>query len=502
LGIFDCVMDNFEQKFMVTLSIPQKPKEKDVLKIPSVTNTYTQQSWPLTNTLMANHRTARLAKLSAAMISPAPYSLEWAPSYIPRDVFADFHARKQRWAVVVAHRRAGKTVACINELIRHCLLDKSQMGRYAYISPYFNQSKQVAWDYVKRFTRSIPGTKANEAELRVDFQNGSRLQLFGADNADRLRGLYFNGIICDEYADFKPSVWVFIIRPALADREGWAVLIGTPKGKNSFYDRYTQAVNGAGDWFVIKLKASESGILPASEIESLKAEMSEMAWRQEMECDFEIPIQGAYYSACLDAARTEGRIGKVAADPLMTIRSFWDIGGTGARADSCSIWIAQFIGREIRVLDYYEAQGQPLAAHLLWLRSKGYYNIQCVLPHDGVQHDKVYQVTYESALIEAGFDAYVVKNQGAGAASQRIEAGRRLFNSMWFSDCPGCLDGLDTLAMYKEKRDELRNIGLGPDHDFASHCGDAFGLMAVSHPMLMDVKWKEIDYSTANRGII
>jgi phage terminase large subunit len=451
---------------------------------------------------MASPLRARLDKVNASMAKPMQYNLAWAPGYIPRDVFQEFHKRKQRWAVVVAHRRCGKTVACINELIKYCVNDTSKMGRYAYISPYFNQSKQVAWDYVKQFTRGIKGTKVNEAELRVDFANGARLQLFGADNADRLRGLFFNGIICDEYADFKPSVWTYVIRPALADKMGWAVLIGTPRGKNSFFDRYTQAANGEGDWFAVKIKASESGILPESEIVALKSEMSEMAWRQEMECDFEIPVQGAYYAEGLEAAKAEGRIGNVAADPLMTIRSFWDIGGTGARADSCAIWIAQFIGREIRVLNYYEAQGQPLASHVNWLRSNGYDKIQCVLPHDGVQHDKVYQVTYESALQEAGFDAFVVKNQGAGAATQRIEAARRLFGTMWFNSNQGCLDGLDTLAMYKEKRDELRNIGLGPEHDAASHCGDAFGLMAVAHPMLVDTAWGKLDYSATSMGII
>jgi phage terminase large subunit len=451
---------------------------------------------------MASPLRARLDKVGASMAKPMQYNLAWAPGYVPRDVFQEFHKRKQRWAVVVAHRRCGKTVACINELIKYCVNDNSKMGRYAYISPYFNQSKQVAWDYVKQFTRGIKGTKVNEAELRVDFANGARLQLFGADNADRLRGLFFNGIICDEYADFKPSVWTYVIRPALADKMGWAVLIGTPRGKNSFFDRYTQAANGEGDWFAVKIKASESGILPESEIVALKSEMSEMAWRQEMECDFEIPVQGAYYAECLEAAKAEGRIGNVAADPLMTVRSFWDIGGTGARADSCAIWIAQFIGREIRVLNYYEAQGQPLASHVNWLRSNGYDKIQCVLPHDGVQHDKVYQVTYESALQEAGFDAFVVKNQGAGAATQRIEAARRLFSTMWFNSNQGCLDGLDTLAMYKEKRDELRNIGLGPEHDAASHCGDAFGLMAVAHPMLVDTAWGKLDYSATSMGII
>ena len=158
--------------------------------------------------------------------------------YKPRDVFRPLHARKERWAVVVAHRRAGKSVACINELIKCACMDASGDGRYAYICPHYSQAKQVIWDYCKTFTKPIPNIKVNESELRLDFPNGARIQLFGADNPDRLRGLYFDGIIADEYGDWKSTVWPYVIRPALADRKGWAIIIGTPKGKNSFYERF------------------------------------------------------------------------------------------------------------------------------------------------------------------------------------------------------------------------------------------------------------------------
>ena len=442
----------------------------------------------------------RLSKVESSFAPPIVYTDKWVSGYVQREPFIPFHNRTARWAVIVSHRRSGKTFACINEIVHHCLADTSKMGRYAYMAPYYNQAKAVAWDYSKRFCRDIKGIKINESELRIDFANGSRLQLFGADNAERLRGLYFNGIVCDEFANYRPSIWEYILRPALADRLGWCVFIGTPKGKNSFYDKYQEAINGDDNWFALKVSADESGLLPDSEIEALKAEMSAMAYRQEMLCDFEIPIQGAYYADALEDAKRDGRIGHVAIDPLMTIRSFWDIGGTGARADSCAIWIAQFVGKEIRVIDYYEAQGQPLATHVMWLRDNGYGKAQCVLPHDGVQHDKVYTVTYESALQEAGFDTYVVKNQGPGAAAQRIEALRRLFPAIWFNDNMGTKDGLNTLAMYHENRDDVRNIGLGPMHDSASHCGDAIGLMAVAQPLLINTKWAKIEYN--NSGIV
>ena len=179
-------------------------------------------------------------------------------------------------------------------------------------------------------------------------------------------------------------------------------------------------------------------------------------------------VSGAYYARSLALAKSEGRIGKVARDPLMTIRAIWDIGGTGAKADACSIWICQFVGREIRVLDYYEAQGQELGVHVAWLRKNGYESALCILPHDGATKDRVFCVSYESMLREAGFKVRVVPNQGPGAAMMRVEAGRRVFPSVWFN-ADTTQAGIDTLAGYHPKRDEARNIDLGPDHDEFSH---------------------------------
>ena len=197
------------------------------------------------------------------------------------------------------------------------------------------------------------------------------------------------------------------------------------------------------------------------------------------EGDFVTVNEGAYYAALIATARKDGRIGKVARDPLMTIRAIWDIGGTGAKADACAIWIAQFVGREIRWLDYYEAQGQPLATHVEWLRSSGYGGALCILPHDGRTNDRVHDVSFESALRAAGFEVQVIANQGAGAAMKRVEAARRLFPAMWFDE--KCQPGIDAIGWYHEKRDDARGIGLGPEHDWSSHGADAFGLGAVAY---------------------
>ena len=191
-------------------------------------------------------------------------------------------------------------------------------------------------------------------------------------------------------------------------------------------------------------------------------------------------LVGAYFAKHITAARQEGRIGRVGADPLMSLRAFVDIGGTGAKADAFTIWVAQFIGKEIRVLDYYEAVGQPLAAHLVWLRGKGYTSDKLTiwLPHDGNTQDKVFDVSYKSALTEAGYAVEVVPNQGKGAAMARVECARRMFPQMWFNE-ETTQAGLDAVGYYHEKRDETRNIGLGPEHDWSSHGSDSFGLMAI-----------------------
>jgi phage terminase large subunit len=208
---------------------------------------------------------------------------------------------------------------------------------------------------------------------------------------------------------------------------------------------------------------------------------------------------GAYFARELSTAKAEGRIGRVAFDPLLTVRLFCDIGGTGARADAFACWPAQFVGREIRVRDYYEAVGQPLAAHLSWLRANGYgpERAQIWLPHDGATQDKVFDVSYESAFRAAGYAVTVVPNQGKGAAAARIEAGRRLFPSIWF-DADSTSGGRDALGWYHEKQDAVRGIGLGPSHDWSSHAADAFGLMCVAYeePMVR----RRIRYS--NRGIL
>jgi len=196
------------------------------------------------------------------------------------------------------------------------------------------------------------------------------------------------------------------------------------------------------------------------------------------EGEYATVLAGAYYAKGLTTAQLENRIGFVAADPIAKIYAAWDIGGSSGRSDATSIWIFQFIGTEVRLLNYYEAVGQPFEGHVNWLRSNNYENATCVLPHDGRKHDTVFSITPEGYLRTAGFNVEIVKNQGAGAAIQRIEAVRQMLPSCRFN-AQTTEGGREALGWYHEKRDPVRGIGLGPDHDWSSHASDSFGAIAI-----------------------
>lgn len=305
---------------------------------------------------------------------------------------------------------------------------------------------------------------------------GLRHNLDSIKSKSRIRLLWV-----DEAEPVSETAWMKAIPTVREDgSEIW--ITWNPERKNSAtHKRFRQdPPEGAR---IIEMNWRDNPWFPTTltktrlEDKSKRPDQYEHVW----EGDFVTVIEGAYYAAALTEAKKSGRIGNVSKDPLMTIRAIWDIGGTGAKADACAIWIAQFVGREIRVLDYYEAVGQPLSTHVGWLRDRGYEKALCILPHDGSTHDKVYDVSYESSLKDAGFEVKVIPNQGKGAAKMRVEAGRRLFPSIWFNQST-TEAGRDALGWYHEKRsDDDRNVGLGPEHDWSSHGADAFGLMCVAY---------------------
>lgn len=214
--------------------------------------------------------------------------IPYAPRY-PQD---EIHQALEthRFAVLVAHRRMGKTVLSVNHLIKRAIVDAKERGFYAYIAPFRNQAEQIAWGYLKHYTAPIPMCKVNEQKLSITLPNGVTIRIYGADNPDALRGAYFDGVVLDEVAQMKPEVWGEILRPALADRKGWAVFIGTPKGINLFSQMYDKALErmAAGDpeWIAMLYSVDRTHVIPDNELQALKLEMSENEFRQEFMCDF------------------------------------------------------------------------------------------------------------------------------------------------------------------------------------------------------------------------
>jgi len=212
--------------------------------------------------------------------------------YNPRRAFLPFHDRTKRWACLVAHRRAGKTVAAVNDIIRAAATYQGPNGLFGYVAPYQNQARRIAWDYFKFYAQPVI-KDANESQMTITLLNGAKIGLFGGDNADAMRGLGFSGLYLDEYADYKPSVFGNVLRPALSDKQGWCVFSGTPKGRNQFYEIYETAQRIPAEWFLLRLPASTSGLLPASELAAAKAQLSPDQYLQEYECDFSAAIIGA-----------------------------------------------------------------------------------------------------------------------------------------------------------------------------------------------------------------
>jgi phage terminase large subunit len=286
----------------------------------------------------------------------------------------------------------------------------------------------------------------------------------------------------DEGEPVTEDAWAILL-PSLREEDSELWVTWNPKRKGSATDKRFKAANDPR-YKVVEMNWRDNPWFPVILERLRQKDMAERpdSYEHIWEGAYVTVVEGAYYAPSLTKAKAEGRISRVPFDPLMTIRLFVDIGGTGARADAFAMWPAQFIGKEIRTRDYYEAVGQPLETHLRWLREKGYTpdRAQFWLPHDGATQDKVFAVSYESALKAAGYKVRVVPNQGKGAAKARVEAGRRMFPSIWF-DAESTEAGRDALGWYHEKKDEKRDIGLGPEHDWSSHGADAFGLMCVAY---------------------
>lgn len=338
-------------------------------------------------------------------------------------------------------------------------------SRFAYIAPFYRQAKNVAWDYLKRFSRPIEGIKINEAELRIDYPNGSRVSLYGADNQDALRGLALDGAICDEMDDWRHGAYEYVVRPALADRKGWAIMIGTVKGRSRLYQFHEDPKYI--DWYRCIIRASTSGILDDEELASLRAELTDDAYRQEMECDWDAAIPGAIFGQELNKAEQEGRIKLGVYDPELKTHAAMDLGYTD---DTAIVWFQ--VGKELRIVDAYSQTGGDIKQISDVLKAKSYkYGEWLWLPHDA--RAKTLSAggrTIEQQFQNAGWRTRITPQV---SLMDGVQAAR-----LTLRDClidVNCQGLLDSLKQYQREYDtDKKCFKDHPRHDWTSHYADAF----------------------------
>ncbi len=451
--------------------------------------------------------------MSLASLAPGTSEIVEGTAYVrlaykPRPYFKPFHDRKQRFACIVAHRRAGKTVACINDLQRHAVTNEFDRSLYSYIAPTYSQAKSTVWDYLK--DAAAPyfalGAKPNESELKVTYPNGAVVRLFGADNYLSLLGMRQDGVVLDEYADIDPRAWTQVVRPSLSDRRGFATFIGTSRGHNHFYERYREAVSRPDEWYSARLKASElvpeygaklpaqvcidEGWLTPEEMEAARRDMPDNLYQQEFECDFEAAVTGAYYGKLMAAAASEGRITAVPFDPAHQVYTAWDIGGD---RDATAIWFAQLIGRQICLIDYMENVGSDSSPYVASVLGRPYSYAQHFVPHDAGPNRIGIDKSYKDFLETHGLRNVTVLP--AGVREHGINSVRLLIPRCVFDERK-CERGIEALRMYQTEWDDKNKVFKAtPKHDWASHGADAFRYLAVA----LD---KHVSSPSFNRKII
>lgn len=401
--------------------------------------------------------------------------------YAPRPLQRLLHTAldNHRWAVAVCHRRFGKTVLAVNQLIKCALLCEKPRPRFAYIAPFRNQAKDIAWAYLKHYCQPVLSGSPNESELRVDLLNGAQIRIYGADNQDALRGIYLDGVVLDEYGQMSDSIWGEVIRPLLSDREGWAFFIGTPNGRNQFYEVVKKA-QGEDGWFFAEYKASQTNVIPHHELEDARRAMTEDQYQQEYECSFEAAVKGAVYAREIAAARSDGRITRVPFDPRLPVDTSWDLG----MDDSTAIWFSQTSpAGEERFIAYYENSGHRLDHYVGILNDQkakyGFTYGEHFLPHDVEVKELGTGVSRLEMLRQAGLFSCIVVPRTVSIYDD-INAVRMMLPRCYFN-VPACEAGVEALLHYRWKEETENQTGRTlPVHDWASHGSDALRTKACA----------------------
>lgn len=414
--------------------------------------------------------------------APVDVHIPYKPRPLQREVGR--LCRSKRFGVLVCHRRFGKTVLGVNINQQTALMCERERPRVAYIGPTYTQGKATSWDYMQHYARPVPGTTFNQSELRVDYPNTGQARIFGADNPDSLRGIYLDRAVLDEFGLHPAKTFSEVIGPTLVDRGGSALFLGTPNGKNQFYEiaEHAKARQAAADpeWFFAEYKASQTGLLDANYLAQARQMMTADEYAQEFECSFEASVKGAIYAKELEAAREGHRICTVPVDPALPVQTFWDLGV----GDATAIWFVQHLrGGEVRIVDYYEASGEGLPHYARMLRSKGYTYGTHWAPHDIQVREIGSGLSRKQTAASLGIKFEVAPDVGI---EDGIHAARMLLPRCWF-DAERTKAGLETLRHYRRDYNQrLNEFKATPVHDWASHGADAFRYLAVSLKPLTD----------------
>ena len=394
--------------------------------------------------------------------------------YTPRKHQAYIHQEldKHRYAVLCCHRRFGKTVMVLNHLIRSALQNKNHNPRLAYIAPTYKQAKSIAWDYLKFYTKNIPGTKWNESELRCDLINGARITLLSSENFDSIRGIYLDICAIDEVAQVSQGLIDEVIIPALSDRKGKLFLIGTPKGMNNIFYDYYQKAQADPKWFLFKAKASETNIVDEEELGNALTVMGKAKYDQEFECSFIGNIEGSIYGDIVQELDDKGNIGAVPYDPSLPVNTAWDIGYN----DSTSIIFFQLLNHQINIIETYENDNEPLPHYIKFLQDKDYIYDTHYGPHDldvtEFSNGKTRREVASALGVRFRIAPRILLEDGLHAVKMLLPRCK--------IDSDNCADLLIALRHYHRKfNDKERIFKSKPVHDFSSHMCDALRVLAT-----------------------
>jgi phage terminase large subunit len=402
------------------------------------------------------------------------------PEYKPRQYFLPVHERKERYAVLVIHRRAGKTVCLINELIERALYTKKRDGQFFYVCPTAKQAKRNAWNYLLRYTKHCR-RKKNESELWVELLNGSRVFVIGADDPDSMRGLYIDGIVLDEAAQIKPHFWTEIVRPAISDRKGWVVFSGTPKGKaNLLYAVLQKARQRPEKWFQLVLTVEDTKILGVKELEEIREDLDDSEYQQEYMCSFDAALVGSYYGKHLQILSKAGKVKPgLKYDPTLPVSLAMDIGYN----DACSIWFWQVNEGSVNFIDYWEGSGFDAAEVAEKLDLLPYAYDTWWIPHDAFHKTFASKKSVFDTFLEYGAPARRVPDPDPGnRVWHGIDATRKVLRTYPIQiDSEKCAQGLECLKNYSRAwNTKTLQFDDTPRHDKWSHGADAFRYACLS----------------------